>query len=350
MKIKNYLNKSLYDFKSYEISKPMQRINLGSNESPFNLMEDEYFKSGYTEILSDLDLNRYPDPASSELRAEIANYVNVDSDNIIMGCGADEVINMILATFVNPGEIVITHSPSFEMYKISSKIVHAEIVEVEDREYEIDIDSIIEKANHLDAKIVFLCTPNNPTGYIIPADEVQRLIDNTKCIVVLDIAYIEFSDEQYSDLNLNERVIRLRTLSKAFGLASLRVGYAIADESIIRAINLVRPPYNLNELSQRLALFTVKNRDKIFKYIEKIKLEKNRFTKIITEMGYEVLPSSANFVLLKVENSKEFSEKLKSENIRIRTYSPESSLKDYYRISVGLPEENDEIIRLLRGD
>lgn len=346
--IEKYLNKNLLDFDAYKAVVPREKTILASNESPFNLMEDPEFKKGYISVLEKLKLNRYPDPNADELRAELAIYAGVKPENIIAGNGADEVIDLILATFINQGDVVITHSPSFEMYSVSAKAKGARCIRVPDIAHEIDVEEIIEKANFLKAKMLFLCIPNNPTGYNVPLQDVQRIIDETSCLVVLDMAYIEFSEEDYSSLKLNERVIRLRTLSKAFGLATLRVGYGLADEEIINAINLIKPPYNLNQLSQDLATFTVKNRAALAEKIALLKSEKERVYKAIKNTNdVEVYPTGANFVLVKISDEKidKFNGFLVEKDIKVKVFSQESGMGGYYRITIGKPEENELVLK-----
>lgn len=350
--IDKYLNKNLLDFKAYKAVVPAEKTILASNESPFNLMDDPEFRSGYIEVIEKLNLNRYPDPNANKLRTELALYTGVNPENIIVGNGADEVIDLILSTFINPGDVVITHSPSFEMYSISAKAKGARCIRVPDVEHEIDVDEIIDKANFLKAKMLFLCIPNNPTGYNVPINDVQKIIDETSCLVILDMAYIEFSEEDYSSLELNERVIRLRTLSKAFGLASLRVGYGIANEEIIDAINLIKPPYNLNQLSQDLAAYTVKNRELLADKIALLKSEKERVYEAFRDINnVKVFPTGANFLLVKIEDEKinKFNSYLKANDIKVKIFSEESGMNGYYRITVGKPEENNLIIQGLKN-
>lgn len=350
--IEKFLNKNLLNFESYSAKMPNEKILLSSNENPYNLIEDKEFNSGYMEVLNQLKLNRYPDPNADELRGELAAYTNTKAENIIVGNGADEVIDMILATFINPGDVVITHSPSFEMYTISAKAKGARCVGVSDLDHRIDTDGIIENANFLKAKLIFLCVPNNPTGYCVPKSEVQRIIDETKALVVLDMAYIEFSEEDYADLVLNDRVIRLRTLSKAFGLASLRVGYGLACPEIIKAINLVKPPYNLNQLSQNLAKYTLKNRVKLEGIMNILKEEKEKLYREIVKLeNVETFPTGSNFFLIKINESKTelFNKLLEEADIRVRMYPKDSNLGGYYRINVGKPEENEVLLRVLKN-
>lgn len=350
--IEKFLNKNLLNFESYLAKMPEEKIILASNENPYNLLDDEDFRTGYMEVLNELKLNRYPDPNADELRGELAAYTNTSAENIIVGNGADEVIDMILATFINPEDVVITHSPSFEMYTISAKAKGARCVSVPDLDHRIDVDGIIENANFLNAKLIFICVPNNPTGYCVPKSEVQRIIDETKALVVLDMAYIEFSQESYEDLELNDRVIRLRTLSKAFGLASLRVGYGIASPEIIKAINLIKPPYNLNQLSQNLATYTIRNRKRLEEIMKILKDEKERvFSEISKLENIETFPTGSNFFLIKINEDKIelFNNLLKEEDIRVRMYPSDSNLGGYYRINVGKPEENEVLLKVFKN-
>ncbi|MEG0371089.1 MAG: aminotransferase class I/II-fold pyridoxal phosphate-dependent enzyme, partial [Clostridium sp.] len=206
-------------------------IKLDANENSENIFKGCF--NNFVKKVSEASINRYPDPSSTILRNKIAKYVGegVNKDNIICGNGSDELISCIISTFMEEKDIIITHSPTFSMYKISNQILGGEFVEVPSNEnFEVNINDIIKISNERNAKIIMLCNPNNPTGTIIKRCDIEKVIKSTSGIVVVDEAYYEFLGESVCDIAYqNKRVIVLRTLSKAFALAGARCGYLVAS-------------------------------------------------------------------------------------------------------------------------
>lgn len=344
----NFVKKSISSLKSYVVPKEDIYIKLDANENPYNLLND--LKEEWIEKVKDIDINRYPDTDSDDLRISLSQYVGLKKENIICGNGSDEIIQLIIHTFVDKDEYVITHSPTFSMYKILTTIGGGKIIEVpSDEKFKVDVEKIIEEANSNRAKLIFLCNPNNPTGTIIPREDIENIINKTKSIVVVDEAYYEFLGESVVDLVSScDRLIVLRTLSKAFALAGARVGYGVAHEKIMDLLYRVKSPYNLNGFSQAIGKLFIENIKLINQSIETIKEERNHFINELRNMkNVIVYPSGANFILIKTEKSEELLKVCKSNKISIRAFK-EDLLRNCIRITVGTKEENEELLKLLR--
>lgn len=347
--MENLVRERVKLLKAYKVKKEDFEIKLDANESPYNILDIlEY------EIIKNLKkekINRYPDSDSEELRKLLAQYVGLEEDNIICGNGSDEIIRIILDAFIDKDDVVVTHSPSFVMYKISTEIVGGKIIEVEsDEKFQLDINNIINVSNEKNAKAIFLCNPNNPTGTYISKEEIIKVIENTNAVVVVDEAYIEFYGSSVIDeIEKYERLIVLRTLSKAFGLAGIRLGYGAAQESVIDILNKVKAPYNLNSISQIIGRVALENIDKVMKNIEAIIDERNNLMNQLKELKeIELIPSASNFILIRTERYEEIIKKFKAKLMMIKGYGNEGKLKNCIRLTVGTKEENHKVLSLLK--
>ncbi|RKD32924.1 histidinol-phosphate transaminase [Thermohalobacter berrensis] len=345
---KSLIKESILALKPYVPHDYNYIYKLDANESPFNI-PNRVIES-IQKKLSNLALNRYPDTDSTELRRELEKYINVDYKNILVGNGSDEMINIIINTFVDKGDVVISYSPTFVMYKHITKIIGGRYISIPtNSNFQVDIDRIIRKANKEKAKIIFLCSPNNPTGKKLNKEEILKVIRNTESLVVVDEAYIEFSQGSIvGEVKNFKRLIVLRTLSKAFGLAGIRTGYIVANDAIIDSLNSVKPPYNLNSISQLIAIELLKNKDDIFKNIEKIKKERERmYNQLKNIEGIKPYTSEANFIFVKVPNNKKIFKGLLKKGIMVRAFG-DGILENHLRITVGKKKENDFLISSLK--
>ena len=279
----------------------------------------------------------------------IAKSHGVLLENILCGNGSDEIIQIIINTFVDKDDAIIVSNPTFSMYKIFSSIAGGKVIEVPSKEdFIIDEDEIIKQASENTAKMIFLCNPNNPTGNIISRQSIIKIINETSSIIILDEAYIDFCNENNIDQIKNNRVIILRTFSKAFALAGARLGYAIAHSETIDILKKVKPPYNLNVFSQLMGLIILENQDIVNKSKDAIIKERDKvINKLRNIKGIEVFPSEANFILIKSKQAQEIAIKSKKLSIAIRPFN-ELSLKDCIRISIGSENENNEIIKIIK--
>ncbi len=341
------LRKEIIDLKPYVPNNYEYKYKMDANESPFNLSKN--ILNDISDSLQNIYMNRYPDTNSTELRKMISNFIEVEKDNIVVGNGSNELINIILTTFINKGDIVISHSPTFSMYKIASKIFGARYLDIEsDNNFNININSIIENANKKNAKLIIICNPNNPTGKAITRKEIFRILDETKGIVLVDEAYIEFGEDSVvNEINNYQRLIVLRTLSKAFGLAGIRTGYLVGGEKIVNKINSVKPPYNLNVISQCIAINVLKNLSEIRMKINEIKEERNRlYTLLNNTKNIKVFSSKANFILIEVNNAQKVFDHLLKKGILVRKFS-NNRLNNNLRITIGSKKENDILIKAI---
>ncbi len=233
------------------------------------------------------------------------------------------------------------------MYHIFSQIYSAKFIGINSNENFVqDVDVLIEEAKNIKPKIIFICNPNNPTGYLMNKYEIKKLLNNTDSLVVVDEAYIEFAQGSMVEyISQYENLIVLRTLSKAFGLAAIRVGYMVSDKHIINIINKVKSPYNLNSISQYVGVKALREKEKMFQYVEEVKKERKYLYNKLKKFPIEVYPSNGNFIFFKSEVSK-LDEKLNEKGILIRSFSKD--LENHYRVTVGNRWENEEFIKSLK--
>lgn len=346
--IETMIKESIKGLKEYNPNNYDCKYKLDANESPFNMPQRVI--DSVTERLKSMPFNRYPDPQAIKLKQYIAAYNDMKEENIIVGNGSDEMIGMIVNTFVDKGEVVLTHSPTFPMYRIYSIISDARYEEIPSSvDFKVDIDKLIFKARDIQAKIIFLCNPNNPTGNIIEKRDILRLVKEIKSIVVVDEAYIEFGGQTViEEINNYPNLIVLRTLSKAFGCAGIRLGYMAASSEIIKLLNKSKPPYNLNSMSQIAGEEIMKHFDdigKIARYI--VEQRKDLYKKLQKINSIHPYPSHGNFILIKVGNGDRIFKRLLKHNILIRNYT-QGVLKDYIRVTVGTSSDNDYFIKVLK--
>ncbi|RBP40278.1 histidinol-phosphate transaminase [Garciella nitratireducens] len=346
--MKKLVKENIQKFAPYIVDKEPVRILLNANESPYNLFQ--HLKEEFIGKLEGRDLNRYPDTDSEDLRKALAKYLVVQKENIICGNGSDEIIQMIIHTFVGKGDTVIIPTPTFSMYGKFSSIGEGKVIEVPSYEdFKINVGEIIEQANKNRAKLIFLCNPNNPTGTLISREFILEIIQKTSSMIVLDEAYGDFCKENNLDLIKNPKVIILRTFSKAFSLAGARLGYGISHKNTINTLYKVKSPYNLNTFSQLIGEMVLENVDLVKRVIEKIIKERDRvFQELKNIKTVQVYPSHANFIFMKSEKIETIIMECKKEGIAIRDYS-DPSLKEYIRLSIGTPEENDQVLNIIKG-
>lgn len=344
--MKNLIRKDLKDFKPYSAPVVPYKVKLDANESPFNLSETVRAKM-VDWFSQNEDLNIYPDSDCVELRDELSKFWGVTSENIVCGVGSDQLIDYIAKAFLEPGDVAVVEKPTFSMYGLTAKLNHGTVLEFDlnDR-FSLDICGIIEKVNNSGAKILFLCSPNNPTGNSLSLAEIEKIVSNVSCVVVVDEAYADFSGqtmipfiEQYKNM------VVLRTFSKAYGIAGARVGYAAACEEMIECISIVKPPYNLNTVSQRLAIEVLKDSNEYKKRIALLNENKNELFSLLSEIEHiKVYPSDANFLF--IETEKNISEELEKHGILVRAFS--KGQRETIRLTCGTKEQNDKVYEIIK--
>ncbi|MFU0801446.1 MAG: histidinol-phosphate transaminase [Xylanivirga thermophila] len=348
-----YIKNCLKLFKNYKAENSRYKIKLDANENPFN-MPYEVRKALANELLSgECKTNRYPDPNADKLRTAIANYCNVSKEQVIVGNGSDENIQMIVNAFVDREDKVLCPYPSFSMYEVYATIGGGITINIPlDENFEYDINTYKEAIDRYNPKVIFLCTPNNPTGNVISQDFITDILDYYQGLVIIDEAYYEFyGHTMLNDIIEYPNVIFIRTFSKAFGLAGLRIGYMVCNKNLAEQVLKVKPPYNINSFSQKAALYMLDNIEVINKHIQYIKDERQRlFEKLNQIENIKVFPSHTNFLLIKTENIEQIRQSLKNEGISVRKFYSEPLLDDYIRVTVGNAEENKLFLDVLSNN
>jgi histidinol-phosphate aminotransferase len=316
-------------------------VYLDANENAFGSpLEQQY--------------NRYPDPLQYKVKKRLSDIKGVPPRNIFLGNGSDEAIDVLFRSFCNPGvDNVILVPPTYGMYEVSANINDIKINRVPlTEEYQLNLEGIAEAINE-HTKMIFICSPNNPTGNSINRDDVETLLANFNGLVVVDEAYINFSRQKTFIQELTEyaNLVVLQTLSKAWGLAGLRVGMAFACEEIIEVMNKVKPPYNINEASQELALKALQNVDQVNGWIKEILLQRDRLVLTLKDFDFvlDIYPSDANFILVKTKAPKEIYNFLVEKGIIVRDRSKVDLCEGCLRITVGTPAENDILLQTLQN-
>lgn len=315
-------------------------VYLDANENAFGSpLEQQY--------------NRYPDPLQYKVKKRLSEIKGVPPRNIFLGNGSDEAIDILFRSFCNPGvDNVILVPPTYGMYEVSANINDIQIKKVKlTEEYQLNLEGIAEAIDE-HTKMIFVCSPNNPTGNSINRDDIETLLANFNGLVVIDEAYINFSRQKSFIQELTEyaNLVVLQTLSKAWGLAGLRVGMAFASEEIIEVMNKVKPPYNINEASQELALKALENVDQVNQWIKEILNQRDRLVLTLKNFDFvlDIYPSDANFILVKTTAPKDIYNFLVDKGIIVRDRSKVDLCEGCLRITVGTPAENDVLLENLQ--
>lgn len=334
-RLQNFIRPHLKNMPVYESNRPAElgteRIYLDANESPFG------------------DFNRYPDAKHELLKKEIAAINQVAEDQVFLGNGSDELIDLLIRTFCEPAkDRILMLDPSFSMYEIYARFNNVQVGKIAlDDEFQIDQNAYLQSVSQSQAKILFLCSPNNPTGNSL--NDLKFYIQHFPGIVVVDEAYIEFSPNVSAVTFLKEfpNMIVLKTLSKAYAMAGLRVGAGFASVEIVRLINRLKPPYNISAESQRIALDELKKTAAFRQQLHSILAQKSFVEKQLAQLPIveKVYPSDANFLLVKFYDAEKVYEKLSEHHIKTSLRHPK--IKNCIRISIGSETENKKLLSIL---
>ena len=336
------------------IGKLKNIIKLSANESALGV------SSKVKKVLNNknLILSKYPDSKAQVLRKEISNKFNCDFNKIICGAGSDEIIQMICQLYLRASDEVIVPQYSFLMYRIYAQIVGAKVIFSKEKNFKVSVSEIIKKVTRK-TKIVFIANPNNPTGTYLNKLELLELRKRLKktILLVLDDAYFEYmkNKDYKSGLDMfknKDNVVIIRTFSKIYGLASLRVGWGHASKKIIDAMNIIKPPFNVNQLAQIAAIEALKDKNFINLSVKHNIIEANIIKNILEKLGIFSNEVSANFLLLNFDKCK-FSanyifNKLQSKGILLRSMEDGYNIKNKLRLTIGTKKENIKFIRTLR--
>jgi len=331
---KNILELSPYSTARDEYDGPLG-IYLDANENPYN---NRY--------------NRYPDPHQRLLKERLSQIKKTPVNRIFTGNGSDEPVDLVFRVFCEPGrDNAVSIAPTYGMYKVAAAINNIEMREVRLQEdFSLDIEKLLAAADE-HSKLLFLCSPNNPTGNSFPAEAIERIIRQFQGIVVLDEAYIDFSENSGFLSRLAEfpNLIILQTLSKAWGMAGLRIGLAFAREDIIRILSQVKYPYNINGIAQQIALEQLNKNPEV--QVAEIRAQREWVSAQLSAIPAvkQVYPSDANFLLVRVDNPREVYNLLIEQGIIVRDRSGMPGCAGCLRITVGTPEENWRMIEVFEG-
>ena len=342
MIIENLIRENIKSLKPYSSAREEFKnsasnlVYLDANENPF-----------------DTGLNRYPDPQQNLVKAALAKIKNVSREQLLLGNGSDEVLDLIFRVFCEPKvDTVIVLPPTYGMYEVLANTNDVGLIKISLLDnYQPNIDEIL-KAQNSQTKLLFLCSPNNPTANSFNADKIETLIKKFTGIVVIDEAYIDFSSQESWIGRLNEfpNLIVIQTLSKAYGLAGIRLGACYSSTKIISFLNKIKPPYNINQLTQQTALKALQNSIKTNNEIAIIISERNKLIIDLEEISFivKVYPSDANFLLVKVDNAIVRYHQLVEHKIIVRNRTNLPLCENCLRFSVGTKEENKKLMNTLK--
>ncbi|MFZ5972623.1 MAG: histidinol-phosphate transaminase [Bacteroidota bacterium] len=325
--------------------------------SPYSSARDEF--EGSASVYLDANenphntgFNRYPDPHQKTIKNKLSRIKNIPTNQIFLGNGSDEAIDLIIRTFCQPGiHTVMIPQPTYGMYKVSAEINEAGIKSVPlTATFDLDAELVLKNVDS-DTRIVFLCSPNNPSGNLLSANSIEKVVRNFNGIVVVDEAYIDFADTPSWITRLPEfnNLVVLQTLSKAWGLASLRLGMAFAHPFIIEMMNKIKPPYNINGITQQRVENVLEETTQTKRWVDEMVSERKRLAeKLQTIPGVlHIYPSDANFLLVKVTEAPAKYQQLLKHGIVVRDRSNVRGCEGCLRITVGTPQENDRLLNVL---
>ena len=325
--------------------RPEDVIRLNANENPYETLPE------IENALKGLQLNLYPDPGQRKLRSKLAEYTGQPVERLIAGAGGDEIIDLLLRLFVEPGQRLLDSEPTFGMYSFCARIAAAQVISLpRTQDWGVDFDAVERELNP-DTKIIFLASPNNPTGNLVTESEARRLLD-TGMIVGVDETYYEFCGVTLAHLlDEYENLVILRSFSKWAGIAGLRVGYAIASGKMVHHLMDIKQPYNINVAAEAAAIAAIDSRDKGLERVKTLVDQRKKLEAVIDRLpGVSYHPSHGNFLLCDFERrtAQEAYEGLARQGIFVRRFS-HPRLENSLRISVGTPDQTARLIDALRN-
>lgn len=343
------LRPEIRSLQPYTIEETSARIKIDANESPFDppgeIMQE------VLEEFSRIHVNRYPDPKNTQLKKQISRQLQIETDQILLGNGSDEVISYLITTFTGQNKGVLYPTPTFSMYGILASILGQPAMGFPmDDHFQIDSKRFIQTIQDRSPQIIFLASPNNPTGNTIPVETILDILKQSRTLVVVDEAYIDFSEHQgcMKFLATYPNLIVLRTLSK-IGMAALRIGILTGSPEVVRELEKVRLPYNINTLSQVTASVLLRHPEPLREQIRMIISERKALSHVMSRISaLELFPSEANFILFRTPEADKLYESLLNCGILIRNLNQPGSLKGCLRVTVGRPEENKEFLKHLQ--
>ncbi|SDS36501.1 histidinol-phosphate aminotransferase [Formosa sp. Hel1_31_208] len=327
---------------------------------PYASARDEYKDATSDMVFLDANenpfengVNRYPDPKQNKVKTQLSKLKDMSTENILLGNGSDEILDLIFRAFCEPNEDnIITLPPTYGMYEVLANVNAIECITIElDANFEPKVDHILETANSR-SKLLFLCSPNNPTSNSFQAHKIEQLLKGFKGIVVIDEAYIDFSNQESWMRRLQEfpNLIVTQTLSKAYGMAGIRLGICYASKEIIAVLDRIKPPYNVNELTQVKAIERLSRPELVIDEIQNILEQRDWLKSQLESIGFidKVYKSDANFLLAKVDNATQRYSELIAKGIVVRNRTNQPLCENCLRFTVGNSEENIKLIKALK--
>lgn len=340
MEINQLLRKNIQSLKPYSSARDEYTgeamVFLDANENPFN---DPY--------------NRYPDPLQRIVKEKISALKHVSSQNIFLGNGSDEPIDLLIRAFCEPGQDnIVSINPTYGMYQVAADISGVELRKVSlSEEFDLNKEELL-KACDENTKLIFLCSPNNPSGNSLNKETMLELAGSFKGLLIVDEAYIDFAPGKtlLSDLELYPNLVILQTFSKAWGMAGIRLGMAFAHEDLIAVLNKIKYPYNLNILTQEKAMELLDKKVTVQKWVKLLIAERDKMEALLAEFPFvvKVYPSDANFLLVKMHDARGIYDYLVEEGIIVRDRSKVHLCEDSLRITIGNSEENENLLEALK--
>lgn len=337
----------------------LQRDNI-QNLQPYSSARNEYSGKDATfldanENPNNAPYNRYPDPLQLKVKNKLAEMKGIKPENMFLGNGSDEAIDLLIRVFCRPGmDNILTIDPTYGMYKVCADVNDVQMNRVLlTNDFQLDVEGMLKRINQF-TKLIFICSPNNPTSNSFSENDIRTIIEGFEGLVILDEAYIDFSNQQgfLHKLNEYQNLVILQTFSKAWGLAGIRLGMCFADNRVISVMNKIKYPYNVNQLTLAIALDALLlNQQKKDKWIEEVLLERKRISKELARFPdvLHIFPSDANFLLVRFKNPRSLYEYLKAKKIIVRDRSNASLCEGCLRITVGTQEENDILLKAMEA-
>ena len=340
MNLNNLIRKNIKAMKPYSSARDefkdlkADMVFLDANENPF-----------------ETTLNRYPDPQQTALKELISKQKELPINQVLLGNGSDEVLDLIVRAFCEPNQdSILTLPPTYGMYGVLAQLNSIENIEVPlSKDFNINIDQVLKQVKP-STKLLFICSPNNPSGNIMDVNAVTRLLKAFDGLVVIDEAYIDFTtiESWMQHLNTFPNLIVTQTLSKAYGLAGIRLGTCYASKEIIAVLNKIKPPYNINSLTQQAAIEALQNNE-VSEQVSSILREREKLANALASCFFvkKIYPSDANFILIKVDDANKRYDELLRHGIVIRNRTTQLGCENCLRISLGTPAENKQLLTLL---
>lgn len=339
------LNDKIKDLTPYDPVEERGQIHLDANESfllpPPDLVEE------FSKIVAGLSFHRYPDPAAKKVCEAFASYYQVPAENVAAGNGSDELITVLFSGFLQKGEAFATLEPDFSMYAFNGAIQEARHVAIgKNPDYTLDMDKVIETCNREKVRLLIFSNPCNPTSLVTKREELRRLIQSVEALVVLDEAYMDFSDQSMlGEFQQYDNLVILRTCSKALGMASLRLGFAVANQKVITALRGVKAPYNVNALTQAFGAAVLGRPQLLREALKTILASKQQLAQEVSRLGeafpgrFSLLPGETNFLALVMEEPERLYRYLEKQNISVRLTG------GLLRVTCGTPKENQAFLK-----